>query len=175
MSKESLKENIFKHFLAIDLCIDKGLLMPALILIYSGIDSLASLNRMPEKKKVTREDFKEWCDKYLLPKSGLECSSIDLYAARCSILHTNTAVSDLSMKEEASELIYCIGDISEREAYQRIDKKYPRKTVIINIGDLDKAFKKSFFIFYEELTLDEAKRMLVYERSKYYFVDGPAI
>jgi hypothetical protein len=177
MSRKSLEDNILKHFIAIDLCIEKALLMPALILIYSGLDSLASLNRPQDKENVTRSDFTRWCNNYLLPESGLKCTDIDLYAARCSILHTNTAVSDLSIKRKASELIYCIGDISERQKiYQKIiDEKYPRKTIIINIVDLEKAFKNSFFVFAEDLKSKPDKLALVYERARYYFVDSPAI
>jgi hypothetical protein len=171
MSKQSLEENILSQFLAIDMCIEKGLFMPSLILIYSGIDTLASLNRPQEKEKVTRSDFKIWCTDYLLPGSNLNCSATDLYAARCGILHTSTAVSDLSKKDEASEIIYYIGDISEQQnTYQRIiDEKYPRKTIIVDIANLEKAFKSSYFSFAAELETNQVKRDLVYERAKYYW------
>lgn len=151
--------------------------MPSLILIYSGIDALASLNRPKEKENVTRSDFKKWCTDYLLPGSNLNCSATDLYAARCGILHTSTAVSDFSKKNEASELIYYIGEISEnQDKYQEIiDKKYPRKTVMVNISNLEKAFKNSYFTFATELEQNQVKRELVYERTKYYFVGSPPI
>jgi len=177
MSKKSLEDNIFSQFLAIDMCIEKGFLMPSLILIYSGIDTLASLNRTKEKEKVTRSDFKDWCNDYLIPGSNLNCSAKDLYAARCGILHTSTAVSDSSKKDEASELIYYIGDISDKQSkYQEIiDEKYPRKTIIINLENLEKAYKNSYFSFAKELEGNKAKRKMVYERAEYYFVDSVPI
>lgn len=178
MSKNSLEDNILNQFLAIDMCIEKGLLMPSLTLIYSGIDSLASLSRPKEKEKVTRSDFKKWCTDYLIPDSNLNCNAADLYAARCGILHTSTAVSDLSKKDEASELIYYIGNISDEKQskYQEIiDEKYPRKTRIINITDLEKAHKESYFSFVDELDQNQVKREMVYERAKYYFVHSAPI
>ncbi len=177
MSKKSLEDNILSQFLAIDMCIEKGLFMPSLILIYSGTDALASLNRPEENETVTRSDFKKWCTDYLLPSSNLNCTATDLYAARCGILHTNMAVSDLSKKDEASELIYYIGDISEQQGtYQKIiDEKNPRKTIIVDIAYLEKAFKSSYFTFAEELEKNQVKRELVYERAKYYFVDSAPI
>jgi hypothetical protein len=177
MSKKSLEENILNQFLAIDMCTKKGLLMPSLILIYSGIDALASLNRPKENEKVTRVDYKKWCIDYLLPAGDLNCSATDLYSARCSILHTNTAVSDLSKKDEAAELIYFIGDISENERkYQEIiDEKYPRKTIMVSIENLENAFKSSYCLFTEELKQDRDKREMVYERAKFYFVGSAPI
>jgi len=97
MGKNILEENVLKHFLAIDLCLTNNLLMPALVLIYSGIDTFAALNRKATKDKVTRDDFIEWCNLYFLPSNNnLKCNGRDLYAARCAVLHTYTAVSDLS-------------------------------------------------------------------------------
>ena len=96
MSKTALEENVEKHFLAIDLCLENSLLMPALVLIYNGIDTFAALNREAKKDKVTRDDFINWCDRYIFPGNNLECSGQDLYAARCGILHTYIAVPDLN-------------------------------------------------------------------------------
>jgi hypothetical protein len=52
--------------------------MPALILIYAGIDIFASLARPKSKKKVTRKNFIEWCEKYIPPSGKLSCTGIDL-------------------------------------------------------------------------------------------------
>lgn len=177
MSKQSLEGNIRDHFFAINMCIEKGLLMPSLILIYSGIDTLASLNRPEQKEKVTRIDFEKWCSDYLLPASELNCSATDLYAARCSILHTSTAVSDLSRNNAASEMVYYIGNISEKQSrYQTIiDEKYPRRTIIVNIANLEKAFKSSYVLFSEKLDQNPAKREIVYDRARFLFVDSAPI
>jgi len=175
MSKICLEENIEKHFLAIDLCLEKSLLMPALVLIYNGIDIIAALSREAKKDKVTREDFINWCDRYILPGNNLECSSQDLYAARCAILHTYTAVSELSKQGNASEIYYCLGN-TEKEKYQKIiDSKYPRKVVIVTIETLDKAFKSGYLSFIEDIKKEPQKELLVYERASNFFLDRPAM
>ena len=60
----------------------------AMILVYSGIDAFAWLNRPGNIEDVRRTDFEQWVDTYLLPDSGLNCSSSDLYAARCGLVHS---------------------------------------------------------------------------------------
>ncbi len=174
MSKQSLEDNIFSQFLAIDLCIEKNLLLPSLILIYSGIDALASLSLPKERERVKKEDFCKFCVDHLLPDSKLKCSAIDLYAARCATLHKGTAVSDLSQSEKASEIIYHIGIAAELQGdYQKIiDEKYPKDVIIVDIDDLRKAFNKSYFSFINGLEGNIEMMNVVYERAKYYFVNS---
>ena len=176
MGKSVLEENVLKHFLAIDLCLEKSLLMPALVLIYNGIDTFAALNREATKEKVTWQDFVAWCDRYLIPSSNLGCNGQDLYAARCGILHTYTAVSsDLIKKGKAAEIYYYLGKV-EKEKYQKIiDSKYPWKVVIVSLEDLDKAFKTGYFSFMDDIKKDSQTESLVYERARYFFLDRPAM
>jgi hypothetical protein len=173
MGKQVLEENVLKHFCAIDLCLENALLMPALVLIYNGIDTFASLSRESTQEKATRKEFIEWCEKYLLPINNLKCNGLDLYAARCGILHTYTAVSDLSKRGNAVEILYCLGDIA-KEKYQKLLEKYPRETIIINIEDLDKAFKSGYFSFIDDVKNYPEKESLLYERAKYFFLNRPA-
>jgi hypothetical protein len=177
MSHKSLEDNILSQFLAIDMCIEIDLFLPALILIYSGIDALASLNLPIGRERVKQSDFCSFCENYLLPESSLECSAIDLYGARCSTLHKGTAVSDLSEGKKASELLYYIGDISDRQTEYAsvIDEKYPRKTHFVDIDELRKSFNKSYFSFVEYIESDRIKRETVYERARYYFVNSAPI
>ena len=79
---------MFKHLAAIDLCLSNHYRMPALVLIYSGIDIMALLARPEAKPNVTREDFIAWCERYLTAAGFQECSAIELYATRCGIVHT---------------------------------------------------------------------------------------
>jgi hypothetical protein len=83
-----LTQNISNHFNAINLCLSNNLRMPALVLIYSGIDMLAALGRPQSNPNVTRKDFINWCEHYLVPAGFNQCTPIDLYAARCGVVHT---------------------------------------------------------------------------------------
>ena len=62
------------------------------------------------QSSATRETFKLWVRKYLLSYPGLEFDEVDLYAARCAVLHTHTSKSALSSSGHARELQYYSGD-----------------------------------------------------------------
>jgi hypothetical protein len=62
----------------------------ALTLIYSWVDRLAWLS--VESEYSSGADFKKWLNKYLFTEtSTLPCNANDLWASRCSLLHTGTA------------------------------------------------------------------------------------
>ena len=84
---------------AVEAVVEKGIRRPirlllgercypaALVLIYSGMDTMAFLNMPPERTDVMRSDFIAWADEYMrisLPDPPRGC---DLYGTRCSILH----------------------------------------------------------------------------------------
>ena len=70
----------------------------ALILIYSGIDTMAFLNMPNQQQDVTRTDFEHWISWYLKQSSGTSYPAADMYGARCAILHQYGAESNLSRK-----------------------------------------------------------------------------
>jgi hypothetical protein len=90
---------------SIEFCLSKNYYMQALILIYSGIDNLAWLCRKDESD-VTKNDYIQWINTYVKPEMNLGCKAIDLYAARCSTLHTYTSESRLSRNGKAKIILY---------------------------------------------------------------------
>jgi hypothetical protein len=71
----------------IRLLLEHGHFAAALVLTYSGIDTMSFLNMASERTDVMRSDFIAWCDKYVVPALGHGITGRDLYAARCSVLH----------------------------------------------------------------------------------------
>jgi hypothetical protein len=90
-------------------CGKLGLDLPMLVLLYTTLDALAWAVYAPTEKTV-KQRFLKICDDYLFPNPKIPCASIDLYAARCSILHNLGWESDLSQKGEAISLVYCFGE-----------------------------------------------------------------
>jgi len=93
-------------------CLEGRQLLPALVLIYSHIDTLSWVASWPSKVSGQRR-FERWTRRWLLPhllhkSPGL--SATDLYAARCAVLHSLTARSKLSESGKARELAYAWGD-----------------------------------------------------------------
>ena len=172
MNKEALFDSIENHFKAIDLCIENHCRMPALILIYAGVDIFASLSRPDNKDKATRQDYIDWCEKYISPKSNLSCTGLDLYAARCGIVHTYTMESQLSEEGKARELIYAWGDRKPEDLQAVLDKvEFTQR--VIHIETLSRSFREGVADFLSELENDNARAAMVIRRAGKLFKDQP--
>lgn len=171
MTQETLFENIKNHFQSIEICLQHHLRMPALILIYSGIDIFASLGRPADKDKATRKDYIEWCDRYLIPQGKISCTGIDLYAARCGVVHTYTMESDLSDQCKANEIVYAWGNRNPEDLQQVIDKAGFTQRVL-HIETLAEVFRKGASAFLTELDGDSQKANLIVSRAGKLFKDN---
>ena len=90
-------------------CLTGHFIGSALVLCYSLIDTMAWLGLPDGRDKVGRKDFMNWADKYVLPNGGLECTAVDLYSARCGVVHSMSPESQLSRSGNATELVYSWG------------------------------------------------------------------
>src|ERR1700683_2927339 len=108
LSRET-QDFLFQHIQSIKLCLDNGLIGPTLILAYVGIDAFGALGRPKGKRRNPREDFVNWAQRYLIvgdfPPTGLE-----LYGARCALLHNLSGESELSRKGRIRPVFYAWGD-----------------------------------------------------------------
>ena len=79
---------------------DNGILAGSIILTLSAIDAMAFLTMPLTQKEVQKKDYIEWIDKYMkaAPNQSYQYKGIDLYGARCGILHRYGMVSALSEK-----------------------------------------------------------------------------
>lgn len=92
---------------ALNCLLERKLALQAAILVYASIDQLCWLSC--NKPEQDHHDFKNWCEKYLLPLGYINCSSADLWGARCSVLHTATAESRDFRKGNAKRIFYTFG------------------------------------------------------------------
>lgn len=69
----------------------------AIALAFVCIDTMAFLSMPPDKPRQTREDFIAWVDAYLKGHADqpYQYRGIDVYAARCAVLHAFSAEADL--------------------------------------------------------------------------------
>ena len=100
--RELLAEHVDDIARAINLCMDQGHVLPTLVLIYASIDILASLGRPAGQEDVSRAHYVGWAEKYLLPAGNIPCTGLEIYAARCALLHTYGAESRLSRRGRGS-------------------------------------------------------------------------
>ncbi len=161
--------------MAIEGCLKTRLATPGLLLLYAGIDIMAWLNRPESHPDVRRSDFIGWADKYLLPGTGLACSAIDLYAARCSLLHSYTAESRLTREGDAKQIFYAWGVGRAEDLQGLIDYVGTHSAVAVHIEHLFDAFRLGVERFKEALSNDPDQANLVYKRADKFFSNIPPL
>ena len=91
----------------IHVCLTNKAPTGAVILTYCAMDAMAFLSMPEGKQKVERSDFKEWITKYMKTDSTqpYQYNEDDLYGARCGIVHTYSAESDLSRENKCRKIV----------------------------------------------------------------------
>ena len=108
----------------------------AIILTYSGIDAMARL-AMPEKQKdVKRKDFVQWCDKYIRFSDKNRPTGLEMYSARCGMLHSHSIKSKLTRSGTCREIGYSVGGYPEI----RYQKDIASSLMLISIEALAREF-----------------------------------
>jgi hypothetical protein len=168
------EENFFRIYAqiitAINYCILEKLTMPALVLIYSAIDSVSWVSSDNENQQV-KQRFQTWVDTWMLQKYSLPCTSLELYAARCGILHTLTPDSDLSKKKGVRRIAYAWGTAKQKdldEAIKLVD--YPG-LVAVHIDDIYQSFLNGFTDYLNSIQKDVDKRALYSQKASKYFAN----
>jgi hypothetical protein len=120
----------------------------ALILIFSGIDAMASLEKNGGKNDVG-ERFANWVNGYMQfsewPEAGLE-----LYGARCGILHTYGPISNLFEKGQVRLIGYTTG--GGRDVMQSAE------LVLVSVEGLAFQFFRGIARYLEALASEPTKR-----------------
>jgi hypothetical protein len=94
-------------------CHEADATLAQIALCYMCIDAMAYVSMPKNKRKNTGQDFIDWVDKYLEsdPIQPYQYSGKDLWAARCSYLHTFSASADYHDKHpDVVKIIYHIGN-----------------------------------------------------------------
>jgi len=136
---EVFYKGLLPVFKAIDLCMENKLILPALMLIYSSIDIVGSLERKEDES--TKASFIRWVDNYMLKAKPLGCTALELYGARCGILHALAAESDLYKDGKVRMVIYAWGT-AKSDHLKATSKLLEReRDVVVHVSDLTEAFK----------------------------------
>lgn len=109
--------------------------MPTLILLFTSIDALSAL----ERRRASRSSFVAWVDKFLLAETPAPWTAWDLYAARCSILHTLTSDSGLTDKKQARPMLYAWGNADDA-VLRRAVSGLPTEFAVLHLDDLVSRF-----------------------------------
>jgi len=149
-------------------CAEQKNTLSALVLLYSAIDTAGWLDS--EQPYATSNSFTTWAEKYLLEAVALDCTAIDLYAARCGLLHTFTPESRLTVSRKARRICYAWGDASVEEVETIIHKKgKSRDYVAVHFDDLHEALRLGLLAFARDLDAVPERRNRVCSKATSFF------
>lgn len=153
-------------------CLDHQLPLPALLLIYAGIDIMGSLGRPIGTKagKNIGKTFKSWAATYLEPEQKLGCSAADLWAARNGLLHTYGPHSQLVRNRQAKRIIYAWGS-ADIDPLNEVIRERPDDipTVAVHVQTLFWAFVEGMHAFVAALGEDPELGPAAYARAQESF------
>lgn len=154
----SFAGNLDQLFQSIDDCISAKRTLPTLILIYAGIDVVAGLERNPNEG--SKSSFVRWVDSYMLPTGRIPCTALELYAARCGIIHSLSAESGLSRSGHVRQLVYAWGSASAGQLQQASDR-IGRSDIAIHVSELFLAFQDGVGVYCKEVESSTARLKMV--------------
>jgi hypothetical protein len=131
----------------------------ALTLIYSAVDALAALTRETQEARTTRKEFLDWVSVHLLPELGLELTALDIYGARCGVVHTYAPTSDLSKGGQAKLLVY-----KWRKGHRPDDPvlaERARSATVVEIESLIESLDRAVSHFEQQIDADALLRSRV--------------
>lgn len=170
MSNVGLRNNIMLLGAGVESCIERKLVAPALVLIYSAIDTVGWLDS--DKQYADKYDFMRWVETYLLKSKNINCKSIDLYAARCGLLHTFSSDSKLSKEGKARQICYAWGKATARDLQETIDcSEEAGKYVAVHVSDLYEAWRMGVLLFIENLEKDTERKRRVCQKADQFFCE----
>lgn len=137
----------------------------ALKLLYSGIDTMAFLDMPPAQRDVHEVDFTAWCDHYLRFPGDEPVTSLELYAARCGLLHSHSGDSRKHREGRARLLQY-----TDKGQPVRYRPDIDPDLVIISIQALADAFFEAVDRFLVDLFHDPSRAQVANSRLQDMFV-----
>ncbi len=168
MTREALEARIQELFSVIASAFSNKAYLPGLILLYSCVDIMAWLDLPSDREDVRGSDFIRWVEQNLLPGSGLLCKGVDLYGARCALIHSYTSESRLTRQKEAREVYYAWGTARAQDLQMTVDH-LGRNAVTVHIDNLFEALKRGAGRFLQSLSNDPSHANRVDARAAKFF------
>jgi hypothetical protein len=167
---DALRANVTALFEAIDLMVEQQRALAALILTYAGIDAIAALERRPDE--TSRAAFLRWTESFLLRDGRLPCTALELYGARCGLLHSFSADSTLSRKGEVRRVAYARGHSVSRGALaEMVRRQQATDVVALHLSDLQDAFRVGVCAFLQTVAEDDTRLEAVLKKAGTWLID----
>ena len=128
-------------------------------LILSGIDTMAYLSMPASQQDVKQKDFVAWAERYIKFPCKEQLTGLDLYGARCAMLHTYGTRSKLSREGKCRMICYMDKGIPEIRS-----KPHLKDLVIVSVSALADAFFCGIDNFLVDLFSNKEKAAMAEER-----------
>jgi hypothetical protein len=167
---DSMYKSLLEVIAVAEYSAEVGAALIALVLCYAAIDTISWLAASSDNQPVG-ERFQLWVDKYLLPESpNLKCTSEELYAARCGMVHTLSSQSDLHRRKGLRRLAYSWGSAEAILLQKRITEQgLAGKLVAVHLKDLTAGLRLGTARFFEEVEVNATLRNRIHEKSKLFY------
>ncbi len=160
-----LKQKFDELLTVAESCVRDKVTTPALVLIYSGID-VAGWLYAGDPRASPKARFTKWVTRYLLPAEALPVSALELYGARCGLLHNFGSESDLSRRGKVRQIQYARGS-SSRETLIEMARnvKMEKQHTALKVEELITAFRTGLARFFEDAAANPKMARTLIERS----------
>jgi hypothetical protein len=148
---------------AAELCLGEKLTLPCLIILYSGIDMVSALDR--RVNETVGAGFVRWCESYLLRARPMACNGLDLWSARCGVLHTGTPDSNLTRSGQARRLLYAWGTKRPETLQALVDALGHTNEVSVHIGDIADGLRDGMALYFADLQQDGSRAAVAAARA----------
>lgn len=105
------------------------------------------------------------------PETRLGCTAMDLYAARCGLLHTFTGQSHLSRAGKARMVVYASGKDEAEDLTEFIQLGRLSDCVAVKTEDLVEAYRRGLGLCLKELTADPEKAKALNEKATHFYTE----
>lgn len=146
----------------IRVALENDCLGSAVILILSGIDAMAYIAMPASQEDVTRTDFARWTEQYIKFPCSEQLTGLDLYGARCAMLHNYGTASDLSRKGKCRQVGYMDKSVPE----VRFNSAVSKDLVLVSVPALADAFFSGLDKFLVDSFADKMKASVTEQRLK---------
>jgi hypothetical protein len=143
-----------------------------LTLVYSAIDVMGWLAAPSDKKRVSKETFVGWCNKYVVDRlqsvDGLLISGDDLWSARCGFLHTSTPVSEGRDSGQSHEIWYRFRGKDGAQDGVDLFPNASQQSLGLDVETLALAFREGGKAFIGDLNADHDARQVADSRAQHF-------
>lgn len=153
---------------ASNLCLNSKFPSAALSLMYIALDTAASLDYRLRKEKPSIR-FVKWVETYIVGSGDLPCSALDLYGARCGLLHTYSPKSQLSSKSRVAKIWYAFHDHEADMLREAVRKRALKQVVVVSLDRLTSTVANGITVFISDLESDQALAQWAISKAKETF------